>query len=318
MSEIRQRGTAHRDRVGDMSAGTAARGAGGVVLLQYVLLALTWGSSFFLVSVGLQGLSPTQVVVARLLAGAVTLVLMSLITRQQLPRGLKVWGHLFVVAMLLCAVPFLLFAWAQQYVPSSVASIINATTPLMTMLIALIALPAERPTLFRIAGLVVGFAGVILVLAPWNGSLTGGSPLGALACLGATACYGAAFVWLRKFVTPLGLPAIPVATAQVGLAAVVMLVLAPFIATQPMHLTLPVILSMLALGVLGTGLAYAWNTNIVNRWGATPASTVTYLTPVVGIALGTLILGEQLTWTQPVGAVVVIAGILISRLQRRT
>lgn len=297
-----------------MRSGIVPGSAG--TLLQYLMLALVWGSSFFFVSVGLQGLSPTQVVLARLGTGAVALAAISLVTRTRLPREASTWAHLFVVAMMLCVVPFLLFAWAQQHVPSSVASIINATTPLMTMAVALLALPAERPNRWKIGGLGVGFVGVLLVLDPFAGLGGGTDLLGYLACLGATLSYGIALVYLRRFVSPRGYSAIPVATAQVGMAAVVMLIVSPWVAGQPVTITPPVVTSMLALGVLGTGLAYVWNANIVARWGATVASTVTYLTPVVGIALGVVALGERLAWYQPLGALVIIGGILVSQRSR--
>ena len=194
----------------------------------------------------------------------------------------------------MCVVPFLLFSWAETRISSGLASIYNATTPLMTMLVALAALPSERPTRTRSAGLVVGFAGVVLVLGPWGFDGHGGSGAlpGQLACLGATACYGTATVYLRRFVSPRGLPAATVATVQVGLGALVLLVAAPFVAGSPVHLTPRVVASVLALGVLGTGLAYVWLTNIVVGWGATNASTVTYLTPLVGVVLGVVVLGR--------------------------
>lgn len=293
----------------------SATGLSPTTLLQYVMLSLVWGSSFFFVSVGLRGLSPTQVVLARLGLGAVALVVISLMTRQRPPRALSSWAHLFVVAMMLCVVPFLLFAWAQQHVPSSLASIINATTPLMTMVVALLALPAERPDRWKLGGLGVGFVGVLLVLDPFTGLEVGTDVFGYLACLGATLSYGVAFVYMRRFVSPRGYTAIPVATAQVGMAAVVMLIISPWIASQPVAITPAIVMSMLALGVLGTGLAYVWNANVVSRWGATVASTVTYLTPVVGITLGVIALGERLSWYQPLGALVIVGGILVS--QRR-
>ncbi|MFZ4896339.1 EamA family transporter [Plantibacter sp. Mn2098] len=112
--------------------------------------------------------------------------------------------------------------------------------------------------------------------------------------------------------SPLGLPAVPVATVQVGSAAVVMLLVSPWIAGGPVALTPSVAIAMLLLGVFGTGLAYVWSANIVGGWGATPASTVTYVAPVVGITLGVVALGETLHWYQPVGAAVVVLGILIS------
>lgn len=298
------------------SAPVEQRATRGTLVL-YLLLALTWGSSFFFVSVGLETLSPTQVVLARLVIGAVTLGLVCAITRQRLPRGRTIWMHLFVVGLLLCVIPFLLFAWAQQHVPSSIASIINATTPLMTMLVALVALPAERPDRWKIGGLLAGFCGVLLVLDPWRGTGAGAEPLGYLACLAATLSYGIAFVYMRRFVSPRGLPAVPVATVQVGTAALVMLALSPWIAAQPVQLTTPAVLSMIALGALGTGLAYAWNATIVGRWGATTASTVTYFTPLVGIALGVLLLHERLSWYQPLGAIVIVTGILLSQRRLR-
>lgn len=282
------------------------------VLLQFLLLALTWGASFLFVAIALDGLSPAQVVLGRLVTGAVVLAAICLIGRHRLPPFGRVWGHLFVVSLLLCVIPFLLFAWAQQDISSGLASIYNATTPLMTMLISLIALREERPTTARTVGIAVGFLGVMVVLGPWSG-VGSGTALAQLACLGATASYGAAFVYLRRFVSPRGYAAIPVATVQVGLGAVVMLALAPAVAVAPVSLTAPVVWSVLALGALGTGLAYVWNTNVVGAWGATNASTVTYLTPVVGVALGVMILAEQVSWNEPVGAVIVILGIAITQ-----
>jgi drug/metabolite transporter (DMT)-like permease len=299
-----------------------------LALAQFVALALTWGTSFLFIKVGLEGLSPGQVVLARLAAGTAALVVICAVTRQAVPRDPVVWGHLLVVAVLLCVFPFLMFAWAEQYVPSGGASILNATTPLMTVLVALAALPQERPTRTRLIGLLVGFAGVVLVLAPWRTTSASGLPestpgapggseqmvmWGQVACLAATFSYGIAFVYLRRFISPRGLPAVPVATVQVGLGALVMLALSPVLAWQPVDLTWQVVAAMAALGVLGTGLAYVWNTNIVTGWGATNASTVTYLTPLVGVLAGMLVLAERISWNQPVGALIVIVGITVSQ-----
>lgn len=280
------------------------------VLGQFLLLALTWGASFLFIKVGLAGLSPAQVVLGRLMTGAAALAVISAATRQPLPRSAKVWGHLTVVAILLCVVPFLLFAWAEQRVDSGLASIYNATTPMMTVLVALVALPSERPTRTGLAGLAVGFTGVVVVLAPWQG-LAGGTLTAQAACLLATLCYGTAFVYIRRFISPTGLPAVAVTTVQVGIGAALMLLAAPFVATTPVHVTWPVVLSVTVLGVFGTGLAYVWNTKVVAGWGATTASTVTYLTPIVGVALGSLVLGELPSWHEPVGAVIVVLGMAL-------
>ncbi len=285
------------------------------VLIQFILLAMTWGSSFLLIKIGLAGLAPTQVVLARLAGGAVTLVVLMVISGTRIPPIGAIWAHLGVVAVTLCVLPFLLFAWAEQHISSGLASIYNATTPLMTMLVAAIVLPEERPTSRRLAGLLVGLIGVLVVLGAWHG-ITGGSGAAQAACLLATASYGAAFVYLRRFLAHRAIPALSVATVQVCIGAAVMLALAPFVAAQPVHLTARVVVSVLLLGVLGTGLAYVWNTNVVTLWGATTASTVTYLTPVIGVSLGVLVLAEPITWNQPVGAALVIAGVALTRARQ--
>jgi drug/metabolite transporter (DMT)-like permease len=286
----------------------------GSVVVQFLALALAWGAGFLFMKVGLEGLSPAQVVLGRLVAGAVVLGAIATVRGERPPRELVVWAHLAVVAVLLCVAPFLLFAWAMQHVSSGLASIYNATTPLMTMLVAVVALPEERPTRSRLAGLLTGFTGVLVVLAPWRGA-GGGDGLAQAACLLATASYGIAFVYLRRFVAPRRLPVVTVASVQVGIAAVIMLLLAPVIAFDQVHVTPRVAASVLALGVFGSGLAYVWNTNVITAWGATNASTVTYLVPVVSVALGAFVLAEHLTWNEPVGAVLVAAGFAIS--QRR-
>jgi drug/metabolite transporter (DMT)-like permease len=284
------------------------------VVSQFVMLAIAWGSSFLLIKLGLQGLTPLQVVAGRLVTGALALGVVAALSRQRLPREPIVWAHLAMVAVLLCVAPFTLFAWAEQHIDSGLASIYNATTPLMTTLVALAALPAERPTRTKLIGLAVGFLGVLIVLAPWR-ILLGGDIVAQWACLLATLSYGLAFVYLRRFVSPRGLGAVPVAAVQVGLAAAIMLVLAPAWITTPATLSWVVLAAVSVLGIVGTGLAYVWNTNVVAGWGATSASTVTYLAPVVGVVLGVVVLGEALHWNEPLGGAIIIAGVVLA--QRR-
>jgi drug/metabolite transporter (DMT)-like permease len=153
---------------------------------------------------------------------------------------------------------------------------------------------------------------VFVVLGPWNLAM-GGELTGGLACLGATASYGVAFVYMRRFVAGRGVPALTSATVQVLLGAAVMLIATPVVARSAPVLTGRVVGAVALLGVVGTGLAYVWNTAIVNRWGATNASTVTYLTPLVGVVLGVVVLGEQASWNLPVGALVLVAGVVAAQ-----
>ncbi|WP_240691991.1 DMT family transporter [Arthrobacter sp. CAU 1506] len=280
-------------------------------MIQFVLLALAWGSSFLLIKLGLRDLSPMQVVWARMAIGAAALGLLMLAARRPIPSDLRVWGHLLVVSMLLCVVPFALFAWAEQFVSSALASIFNATTPLLTMLVAGLALATERLTRQRSLGLGLGFFGVVIIMGPWNGVGDGAGLAGQLACLGAATCYALAFTYLRRFVAGRGLSASALAFVQVLLGAAIMAAATPWLAGRPIEqLSGATILSMLILGVFGTGMAYVWNNNIVTAWGAANAAAVTYLSPVVGVILGTVFLAEPLGWHQPLGASLIILGIM--------
>ncbi|WP_410597592.1 DMT family transporter [Amycolatopsis sp. lyj-23] len=292
------------------------------VAVRFALLAVVWGASFLFIKVGLNGLSPAQVALARVALGALALAVVLVARRRPLPRDPGLWGHLAVVSVLLCVVPFLLFSWAEQYISSGLASIFNATTPLVTMLLAAVALPEERFTPARVLGLLLGFAGVLTIVGVWHGVDVTHQLTAQLACLGATACYGACFVYMRRFLSPRGTDPVVVAFGQTASATIILGLLAPAIAATPMHLSLPVVASMVALGVFGTGLAYVWNVRIIAAWGAANASAVTYLTPVVGVLLGVLVLGEPVSWNQPAGALLVVLGILAAhgklRLRRST
>jgi drug/metabolite transporter (DMT)-like permease len=214
-----------------------------------------------------------------------------------------------VLAVTLCVVPFLLFAVAEQYVSSGLASILNATTPLMTMLVTALALRQEKLTAARVSGLLLGFLGVVTLTGPWH-SGAGGSLPAELACLGATLCYGIGFTYLRKFITPLGLSPVTVGFGQVLTGTVLVALTLPWTRLPPPHLSVPIVLSMVILGGAGTGFAYVWNTGIVAAWGAVNGAAVTYLTPIVGVVLGSIVLHEPLRWNEPVGAVLVILGVL--------
>jgi drug/metabolite transporter (DMT)-like permease len=279
----------------------------------FVLLALIWGCSFAFTSVSLLVLTPAQVAAGRIVLGAVTLLLLAAVTRTPLPRQARTWWHLAVVGALLNAVPFTLFAYGQQYISSVLAGIINAATPLATLLVILTAFREEKPSRQRIAGLAVGFTGVCVVLGVWQG-FTGGEWNGALACLLAVGCYGLAFPYARRYVSGSGHPPVALATGQLLCAAGMMLpVLAVSGTTADGPVTSAVVVSMLLLGALGSGLAYVLNFHIVAAAGASTASTVTYVTPVVAAAVGVTLLDEQVAWNEPVGGLIVLAGIAVAQ-----
>nr|WP_036272569.1 MULTISPECIES: DMT family transporter [Microbacterium] len=280
---------------------------------QFVLTGVIWGSSFLFMKVALGGVSPAQVAWTRLVLGAVTLGLFVLARRERLPRRLRVWGHMLVLAVTFCVIPFLLFSWAQQHVTSGLASIYNATTPIMTAIMAWAVFRVEKLKPVQIAGILVGIAGVMVIIAPWQGLDLAQSLIAQLAILGATACYGFSLAYMRRFASDTGMSALVFSFLNIGLAAVIMVLLTPLIALTPVTLDVWIVLSLVLLGCLGTGVAYIWNQNVLRAWGPTRASTVTYITPVVGVVLGVVLLGEHLSWNEPVGAAVVFLGILLAQ-----
>jgi drug/metabolite transporter (DMT)-like permease len=287
------------------------------VALQFVAMGLVWGASFLFMKVALEGVSFGQVAWARLVFGAVTLGIIVLATRSRLPKQPIVYLHFVVVAITYCVVPFLLFAWAEQYVSSSLASIYNAVTPITTAILATAAFRVEKLNRDQVLGVLIGVVGVVVVVGPWSIAALSGSVWGQLACLGAVTCYGFSFGYIRRFISHRDIPATSVAFLNIGLAAAIMLVLTPVVALSPITFSWPVLLSLLALGALGTGVVYIWNMNVLRAWGPTATSGVTYVTPVVGVALGILVLGEQLSWNEPVGAAIVLGGILLTQQRVR-
>jgi drug/metabolite transporter (DMT)-like permease len=290
------------------------------VSVQFVLAGIVWGSSFLFMKVSLTGISPAQVAWTRILLGALTLGALVLLRREHLSRSLRVWGHLTVLGLTFCVIPFLLFSWAQQHVTSGVASIFNATTPIMTAIMAWLVFRVERLNTLQVLGIGVGIVGAVVIIAPWEGIAFDGSLVAELAILGATASYGFSLAYMRRFASNTGMSALAFTFGYIAMAGVVMALLTPFLVLTPVRLDASIVASLLMLGCLGTGIAYVWSQNTVRAWGPTRASTVTYITPVVGVLLGILVLGETITWNEPVGALVIFLGILLAqdRLRRRT
>lgn len=285
--------------------------------MQFLLAGVVWGASFLFMKVSLTGISPAQVAWTRILLGALTLGALVLLRREQLSRSVRVWAHLLVLGLTFCVIPFLLFSWAQQHVSSGVASIFNATTPIMTAVMAWLVFRVEKLKALQVIGIGVGILGVVIIIAPWQGISLDGSLVAELAILGATASYGFSFAYMRRFASNTGMSALAFTFGYIAMAGAVMAILTPFLVLTPVRLDPSIIGSLLLLGCLGTGIAYVWNQNTVRAWGPTRASTVTYITPVVGVVLGILILGETLSWNEPVGALVIFLGILLAQNRLR-
>ncbi|HEV8012629.1 MAG TPA: EamA family transporter, partial [Pontimonas sp.] len=276
----------------------------------FLALGLVWGSSFLFIDLALLSFSPAGVVFMRGLLGAASLALILLVRSDRLPSWGFHWVHIGVVALLLNAVPGFLFALGQQWVPSSLAGIVNATTPLMTVLVVAVAFRDQKPSANQLLGILVGIAGIILV-TDVIGQFEGATVLGVAILLVATLSYGIAMPYAKRHVTNLPYSPYALAAAQVGLSALITLpgALVSGILVQP--LSASALWGILGLGVLGTGIAYVWNYRNIELAGSVIASSVTYITPVVAVVLGVLFLRETLSFSQLLGGGLVILSALL-------
>ena len=278
----------------------------------YLALGTVWGYSFIFIELGLEFLTPFGVAFIRCALGAITLLIFTKIRKVDLPSDRKIWQKLWVVAMLLNVIPGVLFAFAQQYVTSVLASIINAGTPLMTLVFMLIVFREEKLKPEQIIGLIIGALGVLTVVGVWK-DLGDNQLVGVIALLIAISCYGASYPYSTRNVIPLKLKPEALATGQLLMAAVTLL---PFFLVNGISNDFyrpQSVIAMLCLGIFGSGFAYIWNFAITAAAGSAIASTVTYLTPVVAVIVGFLYLGEVIVWHEIVGALIVIVGALLSQ-----
>ena len=276
------------------------------------LLALIWGSGFLWIKLGIGGLSPVEVTLSRLVLGSAVLFAVVAVRRGSLPRSPVVWLHITMAALFANAAPYLLFAVGEQHVASATAGMLNATTPLWTVLIALGTRHQRAVTARQAAGLVIGFGGAVLIFAPWR-AVSGLASIGAIACLAAAACYAVSYVYMDKFLARRGIGPVVLSACQLGAASVWLAIALGVDGAPAPRLDATMVASVLILGLIGTGAAYVLNYQIIASVGATVASTVTYLLPIVAIILGFLVLGEHITLADLAGIALILAGVALSR-----
>lgn len=284
-------------------------------------LALLWGASFLLIKVALTALSATQIALTRIVLGALVLLVLGAV-RGMRPIGFRtadarrVWLHTAVAGLFASAFPWILFGIAEGTVASGLTGVLNATTPLWTLLFGLLFGRERAVTIFRFGGLILGFGGVILIFAPWQaGGLLG---WGVAACLAASASYGVGYVYIARHLTgsvlrEQGISPLTMAGMQMTAAAGIALVALPIGGLEPVRLQPLGVLAVTALGVLGTGMAFALNYRLISDEGPTTTATVTYLIPIVSVLLGWWVLDERLGIRELVGMGVVLIGVALSR-----
>ena len=284
----------------------------------FALLGLVWGSSFLWIKIAVEEIGPFTLVAFRLLFGLVGLLIIMRLRKQSFPRDRKTLLAFLFMGVFNTALPFTLISWGETKIDSSLASILNGTVPLFTIIIAHFWLHDDKITLPRIAGLIVGFAGIVVLVSRDLGpaGVFNGDILGQLAVLAASLCYATAITFSRRHLR--GQPPLVQATMVILIADTLLWLTTPIV-ERPLHVPiLPITWFALAwLGLLGSCLAYLLFFYLINAWGPTRASLVTYVFPVIGLLLGIIFLGEIADWRLMIGSLLVVAGIVVVNLKVR-
>jgi drug/metabolite transporter (DMT)-like permease len=278
--------------------------------LTLLVLALMWGTSYAFIKLGVQTLPTFTLIASRLFIGFVFLASVVVIAREPLPRNPRIYMHLLVMAVVNIVIPFTLITTAERSVASAIAAIINGAVPLVVILLAALVFSDEPITLGRLIGLLVGYAGVIVIVSPGLANSTGGEISGELALVGSTISYGIGAVYSRRNMRGLR-PMIP-AVFQVGFAFAIVAVLA-LIIERPFEVTWTgnALLAVGWLGVFGSGAAYLLNFRLLARIGATRTSILAYFLPIIGIVSGALMFQEHIDPIVLAGTALVLGGIAL-------
>jgi drug/metabolite transporter (DMT)-like permease len=279
----------------------------------FILLGAIWSSSFMWIKIAVAEIGPVTLVAFRVLFGLLFGVAVILIQRAQLPRSLKEWTPLLILGITNVAIPFFLISWGEQSIDSAVAAILDATVPLFTILIAHYLLHDDKMTVPKVLGLLMGFAGVVILMSKDIGA-SAGSVLGQLAVVLACVFYAGSGVYARK--TTESTPGIFRSVGPLVSSTAVMW-LATFLVESPVEIPQLGItwIALLFLGIVGSGIAFILLYYLIHEIGPTRTSMVTYLFPLGGVLLGVIFLNEELSWQVLVGGVLVILSLVVANLQ---
>jgi drug/metabolite transporter (DMT)-like permease len=276
-----------------------------------LLLGAVWGASFLFIKIGVREMAPEVLVALRLLIATLVLIAVLYARGLRLPGEMRAWRDFLFLGVVGLIFPYLLITWSEQSIPSGMAAILNATTPLFSVLLTYVWTREERLSGAKLIGVAIGFIGVVVAVGIEDLDLARADTRAQLAVLVAAACYGAAGIYGRRAFRDV--PALVPATGQMLAGALIMTPLALALRGIPAPLPSALALgSVLALAVVGTALAYILLYWLMARMGATRTSMVTYLLPPFALVYGALFLQERIELNALLGLALVVVGILLA------
>ncbi|AMM17696.1 hypothetical protein AX768_26365 [Burkholderia sp. PAMC 28687] len=284
----------------------------------FALLGLIWGTNFLFMKWASVMITPVQIVALRVLFGFVPLLVYALLSRSLKWRHARHAHHFVVMSVLATVVYYYAFAKGASLLPSSVAGMLSGAIPLFAFVCAWALLRAERPTGRMIAGVVCGFAGVLLIARPWAASTSAVSLPGVLYMIAGSMSVGCSFVYARRFISKLDISPVALSTYQIGLALAIIVCVTDFRGVARIADDLRALTGLvLGLGLLGTGAAYILYYFIVRRLGAIAASGVTYIPPVIALLMGVWFAHESIRPLDLVAMSCVLGGVYLLQTGRR-
>jgi drug/metabolite transporter (DMT)-like permease len=276
-----------------------------------LFLAALWGPSFLFIKVAVAEIPPLTMVTLRVGLAFLLLYLILRMQGKRLPKNPVMWRHFAIMAFVANALPFVLFGWGELYIGSALASVLNGTTPIFTVLLAHIFTTDDRMNPIKVVGVLLGLFGIVVLFFPYFSDGIRMDTLGILAITLAAFCYGISILYSRKYLR--GLPPLVAPAAQLLVATLYLIPLMFFI-DHPLQLPAPswqAVTSLLGLSFFGTAIAFVVYYHVLEMTSATNLSMVTYLIPVIGVILGVVFLNEKFGWNAYLGCALILLGVMV-------
>lgn len=281
-------------------------------LIAFVALGVIWGSNFIYMKMAAELITPLQVVFFRVLFGFIPVLLYAWFRGSLRWQHLKYSSHFLVMGLLATAIYYYGFVKGSSLLLSGVAGAVSGAIPLFSFLLAVLFIAEEKATRLKMAGILIGFIGVLIIGRPSGTDLVSTNLEGIIYMVAGSLSVGASFVYARKFITPLKIPAAALTTYQLGLGLLVLALFTHYSGIGAIFSSTHAALGLvIGLGLLGTGLAYIIYYYIVDKLGAVAASSVTYIPPVVALLIGALIVGEPIALADYGATLLIFAGVFL-------